>query len=511
MNNYETLYDEISPEDLAKQEGGRTKVTENVLKVADEIDPENKLQGKELVGEVCRYVRTMIPSEEILKSSRENNLIPKIDKWDTTADELLSEKNLIPEHGRKRNIDGCTQISYITRALLLAKGIPSLTVDTIEENWIRNNEDWNTQKGVKVSGHYFLDVYNEKDKEWYTIGDTREMFHKHGEYYLEGNRYIETSRGRDTVDMVFTNEDTRLKILEKSMEKLKSRVNTIIYQGEQFLAHDVASAVLTEIASTYPFFNEEEYKTYMKKATKIELNNPIKDISTLLKLLNNPHASLREDNSEINHENKSSRIPTSEMIDDVLYIKIPTFFGVSTKDLESIFLPQEDKSTGLIIDLRLNEGGRTGPNRIFAKRHFIREGKHTVGTNIKIAPEGELHQFDSKTSPVEGKKYEKPIVILTSNKTFSSAERFVAIMKAGSSCTVIGTETAGGSAYPVKSTIEFNGKKYAIYIPTRRFYLNGQSKTLEETKIEPDITYDKEDIVDFAIKYIKSKKNEAKI
>jgi len=34
----------------------------------------------------------MIPADEILKESIRNNQIPKIDKWDTTADELLSEK-----------------------------------------------------------------------------------------------------------------------------------------------------------------------------------------------------------------------------------------------------------------------------------------------------------------------------------------------------------------------------------------------------------------------------------
>ena len=92
MKNYETLNNEITPEELAKQEGDRTRVTENVLKVAKEIDPDNKLQGKELVEEVCKYVRTMVPADEILKESIRNNQIPKIDKWDTTADELLSEK-----------------------------------------------------------------------------------------------------------------------------------------------------------------------------------------------------------------------------------------------------------------------------------------------------------------------------------------------------------------------------------------------------------------------------------
>lgn len=227
MNNYETLYNEIAPEELARQEGERTRVTENVLRVAREIDPENKLQGKELVEEVCRYVRTMIPSDEILKESRENNQIPKIDKWDTTADELLSEKNLIPGHRRIRNIDGCTQISYLTRALLLAKGVPSLSIDTIEENWILNNKEWNTQQEERISGHYFLDIYDEKDKKWYTInpGNREERFHEHGDYSISGRKYIEAARGRDTVDMGFTNAEERFNKLEKSMNNLNTLVS----------------------------------------------------------------------------------------------------------------------------------------------------------------------------------------------------------------------------------------------------------------------------------------------
>jgi len=230
MKNYETLNNEITPEELAKQEGDRTRVTENVLKVAKEIDPDNKLQGKELVEEVCRYVRTMVPADEILKESIRNNQIPKIDKWDTTADELLSEKNLIPGHRRIRNINGCTQISCITRALLLAKGIPSLLVDTIEENWIKNNRKWNTQQKERVSGHYFLDVYDEKDKKWYTInpGNREERFHEHGDYSIGGRKYIEFARGRDTVDMGFTNQEERLNKLEESMKNLNNRASTFI-------------------------------------------------------------------------------------------------------------------------------------------------------------------------------------------------------------------------------------------------------------------------------------------
>ena len=511
MNNYETIYNEITPEELAKQEGERTKVTENVLKVAREIDPEKKLQGKELVEEVCRYVSTMIPSDELLKESLEHK---KIDKWDTTADELLSDRNLIPGHSRKRNINGCTQTSYVTRALLLAKGVSSLSIDTIEESWIKNNKNWNTQQGVGVSGHYFLDVYDEKDKKWYTIGDSKEMFHEQGDYYLNGSRYIETARGRDTADMGFTNEKERLDRLEKSMNNLNTLVSTVIYQGEKLLARDISSVVLTEIATTYPFLNKEEYNKYLEKATKIDSDDPIEEIQELIRFLDNPHANFRK----INHsqgketdEEKLARLPSSELIGDVIYMKIPSLSRITFDNLEKVFTPHLENNVGLILDLRNNKGGDERPAKKFAQKYFIKEeGDYSVGKNIQIAPGGGLEVTSISTYFEGEKRYEKPIIILISN-AFSSAERFIAIMKSGSNCTLVGTETAGGSANPIRTIIEHEGERYQLSIPTWRFFLPGKDKPLEETKIQPDIYYDKEDIVDFTIKYVKSKKNEVKI
>ncbi len=210
----------------AKEEGERTKATENVLKIAKQIDPENKLSGLELVEEICRYIRTMTPSQETLEEAWKNNLIPKRDKWDTSADELLSESNLIPGHNRIRNIDGCTQISYITRALLLAKGIPSLIVDTIDKEWLKNNPEWkNDNKGIGVRGHYFLDVYIPQEKKWYTInpGNREERIHEYGDYSISGKIFINMAKGKDTKDMGdrgFNTQEDRLNNLEVSLSKV---------------------------------------------------------------------------------------------------------------------------------------------------------------------------------------------------------------------------------------------------------------------------------------------------
>jgi hypothetical protein len=203
----------------AKEEGPRTKITENVLKISKEIDPKNKLSGLELVEEVCKYVRTMMPSKEILDKTRENKPIPRIDKWDTSADELLDEDNLIPGHTRVRNINGCTQISYITRALLLAKGVPSLLVDTIEEDWLKENPNWKNDETIPVSGHYFLDVYIYYEKKWYTInpGNREERIHTHEDYSIGNKKYIEFAKGRDTTDMGYLNMEDRLNKLEYSI------------------------------------------------------------------------------------------------------------------------------------------------------------------------------------------------------------------------------------------------------------------------------------------------------
>lgn len=205
----------------ANEEGERTKITENILKIAEQIDPNNELSGLELVEEVCKFVRTMTPSQEMLNEARKNNLISKRDKWNVTANELLSEDNLLPIPGNStiRYIDGCNNESCVTRALLLAKGIPSLIIDTINEDWIKKNSNWKNDDVVGVHGHYFVDVYISQEEKWYTInpGNREERIHEHGDYSIFGIKFIKMIEGKDTADMGFNTLEERFDKLENSL------------------------------------------------------------------------------------------------------------------------------------------------------------------------------------------------------------------------------------------------------------------------------------------------------
>ncbi|MFH1899012.1 MAG: S41 family peptidase [Patescibacteria group bacterium] len=272
------------------------------------------------------------------------------------------------------------------------------------------------------------------------------------------------------------------------------------------VARDLPSEVLTQISAMYPFLNKNEFDTYMEKATKIEAGNPIQEISALIGLLDNPHATFKKSKltrNINNHETNPEKLPSSELMDNVLYINVPTLSGIQLEDLENVFLPYKDTSEGVIIDLRENGGGSEVAVRRFAEKYFIKKGEHKGGINIQIAPGGGLRHIQIPADSVNDTPYEKPVVILTSDKTFSSAERFIAIMKTGTDCVLIGSETRGGSANPVQTDIEYEGVNYTVSIPTWRFFLQGETKPIEDTKIKPDIPYEKEDIVDFAVQHIK--------
>jgi len=226
-------------------------------------------------------------------------------------------------------------------------------------------------------------------------------------------------------------------------------------------------------------------------------------------LLDDPHAYLERSkliDKQQEYNSSSERQPYNKLLSNILYINIPTLYEIKPEDLENVFLPYKDVSEGLIIDLRFNGGGSEYSARLLAEKYLIKNGEHVAGTNVKIAPEGGLKRIKVPVDSENYEPYDKPIVILTSKRTFSAAERFTALMKTGTDCILIGTETAGGSANPVKYEFEYNKESYVVNILTWRYFLEGEDKPIEETKIKPDIFYEGDDIVDFAVRYIKNTK-----
>jgi len=273
--------------------------------------------------------------------------------------------------------------------------------------------------------------------------------------------------------------------------------------------------VVLKVRDTYPFLDKKEMENFLYNATIIdsdENSDNVKKIDSILKLLNNPHAGIYEGKEMIlpvewRHGDLKTEKPFFEVLENIMYLKIPSLINIDYKDLETPFLENAENTEGLIIDLRYNGGGQEYPARTFITQYLSKPGDHLMGINFTrdigmSINKDEIYVKGTNTP------YEKSIAVLVNDETFSSAERFVSVIKASTDCVIIGTKTKGGSGNPKEYEFYEKDQKYYIWIPTWRFFLPGKDKPLEETKIEPDITYDKEDIIDFSIKYIKSKTNE---
>ncbi len=199
--------------EIARQEGEQTRITETVRALANEIDPDNKLHGEELVREVCSYVTSMLPEFTYLESLYEKNPDLEQDKRARTADELLSTSNLLPNRLRTRNISGCIETAHITRALLLAKGIPCVYTETLEENWCQNEAadfDPEAKDTNFMRGHVFIDAFIEEEGKWITVDPNEKgnTIREYGDYRKNGNKYIYPRSAKDSWDLGYkTNKD----------------------------------------------------------------------------------------------------------------------------------------------------------------------------------------------------------------------------------------------------------------------------------------------------------------
>ena len=273
---------------------------------------------------------------------------------------------------------------------------------------------------------------------------------------------------------------------------------------------DEPNEILLKICFEYPFLSNKEFEDYTIKAREVINSsdlNELEKIEGIVKILNNPHAGVfevKDPNKYVSGREKVARpdrMPSSELVDGVNVLKLPSLSGIKFDDIENEFL-KYPYSEALIIDVRGNGGGNESPAIEFAEKYLLKPGSHFVGT---IMEKGEEEWIESHRIYHEGTDnyYNKPIIVLTDSNVFSSCEKFVATLRAGTECIIIGTETRGGSAYPTENFIEIENKKYCVKIPRWRYILPGETEPLETTKIKPDIKYIKSDIVDYAIKMIK--------
>jgi C-terminal processing protease CtpA/Prc len=135
----------------------------------------------------------------------------------------------------------------------------------------------------------------------------------------------------------------------------------------------------------------------------------------------------------------------------------------------------------LIVDLRRNGGGSPA-SVAYLMSHFFPLGDERHLIDMYNRPENTTQQY--WTVPTVAQRYDKPVYVLTSARTFSGGEDFAYGMQVQKRGTLIG-ETTGGGSNPVGWYSV--GNDIAVAIPTSRA-TNFVTKTnWEHVGVKPDI------------------------
>jgi C-terminal processing protease CtpA/Prc len=136
----------------------------------------------------------------------------------------------------------------------------------------------------------------------------------------------------------------------------------------------------------------------------------------------------------------------------------------------------------LIIDLRTNGGGAPSMVALLCSYLFGADPVHL--NDLYFRSRDTTHQW--WTLPfVPGTRYEnKPVYVLTSQRTFSAAEEFTYNLKNLKRATIVG-ETTGGGAHPGKR--ERLHDHFAMFVPNGRAINPITKSNWEGTGVEPDV------------------------
>jgi Peptidase family S41/N-terminal domain of Peptidase_S41 in eukaryotic IRBP len=136
----------------------------------------------------------------------------------------------------------------------------------------------------------------------------------------------------------------------------------------------------------------------------------------------------------------------------------------------------------LIIDLRHNGGG--APAGVVFWLSYLFPDDHTHLNDIFDADSGETRQFWTLAS-VPGQRYlDRPVLLLTSERTFSGGEDFAYSLQAQGRAELIG-ETTGGGAHPTRGMPI--SATLAISLPHARSINPVTGTNWEGTGVTPDV------------------------
>lgn len=165
-------------------------------------------------------------------------------------------------------------------------------------------------------------------------------------------------------------------------------------------------------------------------------------------------------------------------------------------------------TNSLIIDFRKNMGGNLRMAELFCSYFIQKENTYLLTSKSFIRYDHDsisvdsFYMDDSYSRSVEGSKYNKPLFILTSNMTFSSAELCTYLLKKLSGATIVGEKTRGGG----------NGHNggyitdyYSAVIPCYQSYDKETNYSIEGKGIMPDVVVNAYNALDTATTLAKAK------
>ncbi|MDP9079325.1 MAG: S41 family peptidase [Bacteroidota bacterium] len=247
-----------------------------------------------------------------------------------------------------------------------------------------------------------------------------------------------------------------------------------------------ARFVIPYLSSSTP--QDLETRTYEYSLLGGAINDPIK---LELKDASGPEKTYTI--RRVKPEERSKRLAVSpfqyKVLDgNIAYIAMNSFATDSATKAFANNFKEISKAKAIIFDVRNNGGGST-PWSIL---RYLIEKKQPIHSwyvrdyNPYYRASNQMQNFVSGISvltPADNSFYSKPVVVLTSSRTFSAAEDFVAAFKSLNRGTIIGMPTGGSTGQPLVIGLPGNGT--ARICTKRDMFANGDD--FVGKGIQPDI------------------------
>lgn len=268
---------------------------------------------------------------------------------------------------------------------------------------------------------------------------------------------------------------------------------------QEYINAETGAALASYLRANQQDYKEINDKAEFAKRLTLDLYEIANDKH--LRISFEPENAVEADNNEENEDERPhiTYCRTTPIAfrqeNDVGIVTIPRFFGEAEYYAEiDAAMTEAADSAALILDLRNNCGG--GPMQVkYVSTYFFAEKTHLVSTEMRGEPISERWTLDEVPGP---RFLDKPLYIVTNQKTFSAGESFTFGMKTTGRAIVVGEATGGGGHFG--DTVRLSSE-FSMFLPVGRTFDPRTSEGWEATGIAPDIAADPDAAVAAAVSH----------